>query len=323
MGIYTIFFELTSVVMFIGIIGILGLKRKDYWSILTIISGSLFGITLEFANVFIADSYNYSTEFLIQIGSAPLNIPICIGLSWGLIIWACMNVSNRFKIPIWARVLLDGLLALTIDLSMDTIAIRIEGGLWTWKGIPLEPIPTLNSFFGVNYGNFTGWFYVVVIFSLLLRMEEHFIREKINKWISFIYFGIIPFFAYIPLYFLLMNSSNPILWLLDIEVSGPHDFPQFVALLTFLYIIVGVILVLLLVFIKFRPTIQKEFDPITIYIFMSFHVTFIFIYLIGGFFSEAPMILLLATLMVIIDIAIHWLILDKEKAKELIQAVKR
>ena len=323
MGIYVIFFELTSVVMFIGIIGILGLKRKDYWSILTIISGSLFGITLEFANVFIADSYNYSTEFFIQIGSPPLNIPICIGLSWGLIIWACMNVSNRFKIPIWARVLLDGLLALTIDLSMDTIAIRIEGGLWTWKGIPLESIPTLNSFFGVNYGNFFGWFYVVVIFSFLLRMELQFLRDKLNKWISFAYLGIIPFLAYIPLYFLLMNSSLPILWILDIEVTGPHDFPQYVALLTFLYIIIGVAIVLLLVFIKFRPTIQKEVDLLTIYIFMSFHIMFISIYLIGGFFSEAPMILPLALLMVIIDIIIHWLILDKEKAKELILAVRK
>ena len=309
--------------MFFGIIGILGLKRKDYWSILHIISGSLFGITLEYANVFIADSYTYSTEFLIQLGHAPLNIPICIGLSWGLIIWACMNVSNRFNIPIWARILLDGLLALTIDLSMDTIAIRIEGGLWTWTGISLESLPTLESFFGVNYGNFLGWFYVVVIFSTLLRMELQFIRLKLKKWLSFLYLGIIPFLAYIPLYFLLMFSSRPILWILDIKVTGPHDFPQFVGLLTIFIVIVGVAIALLFVFIRFKPTIQKEVDLITIYIFLSFHIMFIFTYLVDGYFSEAPMILPLAISMFIIDLAIHWLILDKGKAKELIQSVKR
>jgi len=322
LGIYTLVFEIMSVIMFFGIIGILGLKRKDYWSIIRIISGGLFGITLEYANVYIADSYTYSTEFFFQFGNTPLNIPICIGLCWGLIIWACMNVSNRFNIPIWARALLDGLLALTIDLSMDTIAIRIEGGLWTWTGIPLESIPTLNSFFGVNYGNFTGWFFVVIIFSALLRIEEHLIREKINKWVSFLYLGIIPLLAYIPLYFFLMNSSLPILWLLDIGVSGTHDYPQLVALLTFLYIIVGVIIILSLVFIKLRPTIRKDVDLLTIYIFMSFHVMYIFIYLVGGFFSEAPMILPLAIFMFLVDIAIHWLILDIEKAKELIQAIK-
>jgi hypothetical protein len=322
MGIYTFLVELMAVTMFIGILGILGLKRKDYWSILQILSGSLFGITLEYANVYIADTYTYSSEFFIQVGSAPGNIPICIGLCWGLIIWACMNVSNRFNIPFWARAILDGLLALTIDLSMDTIAIRIEGGLWTWTGIPLETNPTLRSFFGVHYGNFLGWFYVVLIFSLLLRMEVKFIREQ-NKWLSLLYFGIIPLLAYIPLYYLLTNSSKPIYWLLDVNILEASITPQNIAFFTLLYTFVGVVVVLLIIFLKLRPTIQRDVDLLTIFIFMSFHVSYIFIYLISGIFNDVPLILPLAISMFIIDLTIHWFILDIRKEKELFQVEKR
>src|SRR6266704_834612 len=59
----------------------------------------------------------------------------------------------------WARGR-SRLLALTIDLSMDAIAIRL--GFWTWR--------QAGPWFGVPLGNFYAWFIVVFGFSLLLRL---------------------------------------------------------------------------------------------------------------------------------------------------------
>jgi hypothetical protein len=319
MGFYTVSAEVTALTMFIVILSFLGWKRKDYWSIAHILSGSMFGITLEYANVYIGETYTYSREFLIQVGAYPNNIPIVIGLSWGLIIWACMNVSNRFNLPFWARSILDGLLALTIDLSMDTIAIRLDGGFWNWHGIPLESLPTVNSFFGVNYGNFTGWFYVVVIFSVLLRFEKQVIHEKNSNLLSILYLACIPFLAYIPLYLILINSYQPVLWILDIQLIDPYTIPQVVALLAFLYTLIGAISFVIFAFLRYQPEIRKENDWGIIYVFLSFHVMYILFFLLEGLFEEAILILPLAIFMFIVDIIIHWKIIDLNEAKKQVQ----
>ncbi|HWQ19471.1 MAG TPA: hypothetical protein VN455_06795, partial [Methanotrichaceae archaeon] len=57
---------------------------------------------------------------------------------------------------------LDGLLALNIDLSMDAVAIRL--GMWDWgNGFDYQ-------YFGVPYNNFWAWFWVVFSFSFSLRL---------------------------------------------------------------------------------------------------------------------------------------------------------
>jgi uncharacterized membrane protein len=89
-------------------------------------------------------------------------VPLCIGVSWGLIIYTAMESSDRFALPWYLRPIVDALLALTIDLSMDAIAIRL--GLWTWG--------QAGPWFGVPLGNFYAWFIVVFGFSLLLRLSR-------------------------------------------------------------------------------------------------------------------------------------------------------
>ncbi len=62
--------------------------------------------------------------------------------------------------PWYLRPVLDALLALTIDLSMDAIAIRL--GFWTWGAA--------GPWFGVPLSNFYVWFVVVLGYSLLVRL---------------------------------------------------------------------------------------------------------------------------------------------------------
>lgn len=102
------------------------------------------------------DVYAYG-RFLIMSG----DVPIVIGVSWGLIIYSAMLFSEAGSLPGWARPLLDGLLALNIDLAMDAIAICL--GMWDWgAGLTFE-------YFGVPWANFWAWFSVVSSFSAAIR----------------------------------------------------------------------------------------------------------------------------------------------------------
>jgi uncharacterized membrane protein len=313
---FTLYSELTACIIFLVVI-INFIKKKDYRSAGQIISGSVFGITLEFMNVLVFKTYTYSTKFIIQIGDAPDNIPICIGLCWGLIIYCCIKVSDKIGLAEWSRPILDGLLALTIDLSMDTIAIRLDGGFWTWTGIPMEPLPTLNGFFGVSYGNFIGWFFVVMIFSSLLRFEKSILRDKLNisGAITVTYFCIIPLFAYIPLFLCLIFITKPITLVLGTQLAE-----QTVQLLTLSLVLILAVVTQIAAYLIKKPVIERDVDWLSIFIFMYFHLTFLSFYIAASLFvndfPEAPFILLLGFTMLVIDIFIHWSILDKDKLRD-------
>src|SRR6476659_5435776 len=127
--------------------------------LLGLVAGMIYGVLLEYGAIATFHAYVYG-HFLIMIFGA---VPLCIGVSWGMIIYTAMETSDRFALPWYLRPILDALLALTIDLSMDAIAIRL--GFWTWG--------QAGPWFGVPLGNFYAWFIVVLSFSLLLRLGHH------------------------------------------------------------------------------------------------------------------------------------------------------
>jgi uncharacterized membrane protein len=124
--------------------------------LLSLVVGMIYGLLLEYGAIITFHAYVYG-HFLIMIFGS---VPLCIGVSWGLIIYTAMETSDRFTLPWYLRPILDALLALTIDLSMDAIAIRL--GFWTWGQV--------GAWFGVPLGNFYAWFIVVFGFSLLVRL---------------------------------------------------------------------------------------------------------------------------------------------------------
>ncbi|MEN8242786.1 MAG: carotenoid biosynthesis protein, partial [Chloroflexota bacterium] len=110
-------------------------------------------------------AYSYGT-FVLMLS----DVPLAIGFGWGVIMYSANLFSNATNLPEWARPVLDGLLALNIDLAMDAVAIRLE--MWDW-GMGLH-----SQFYGVPYANFWAWFWVVVSFSagvhwLSSRLQGH------------------------------------------------------------------------------------------------------------------------------------------------------
>jgi hypothetical protein len=125
-----------------------------------LVAGVLFGLMLEWATLRQLHAYRYG-RFLLMLGQ----VPLMVGVGWGVIIYSARLFSDSTRLPEWARPLLDGLLALSIDLAMDAVAIRF--GMWDW-GQGLQ-----NQYFGVPYANFWAWFWVVFTFSVGLRGFTH------------------------------------------------------------------------------------------------------------------------------------------------------
>jgi hypothetical protein len=130
-------------------------RREGIYMVFTILGGILFGFLVEYTEVRQTHSYAYG-QFLIMLGGI---IPLAVCVGWGLIIYAAVETSNRLQIPVVLRPLLDGLLALSIDLNLDPIAVSF--GFWRWE--------ESGPYFGIPSGNFIGWFVVVASFSALLH----------------------------------------------------------------------------------------------------------------------------------------------------------
>ena len=134
--------------------------KKGPANVFQLLAGVLFGIFLELATIQQLHAYRYG-NFLLMV----YNVPLVIGISWGIILYCIRLTSDKSNIPWMIRPLLDGLLALNIDLAMDAVAIRL--GMWDWgKGWGFE-------YFGVPFANFWAWFWVAFSFSAGIRFLTH------------------------------------------------------------------------------------------------------------------------------------------------------
>jgi hypothetical protein len=139
-------------------------------NLLRLFAGVLFGVVLELATIRQLNAYEYG-RFIIMI----IDVPLCIGVAWSCIIYSVMEFSEASNLPYWARPILDGLLALNIDLALDTVAIRL--GFWDWgQGLGFQ-------YFGVPYANFWAWFWVVSSFSLGYRLVA-WRADQVGRWLS-------------------------------------------------------------------------------------------------------------------------------------------
>jgi hypothetical protein len=164
--------EIGATVFFV-IAGWLALRRGRL-PFLELVSAAAFGLLLEQANQIIFETYEYSPEFALAIDRAP----IVIGLTWALIIAGAMRITDALGVRRRYAPFVDSLLAISLDLAFDAVAIRM--GLWTWRDIGPE-----QGWFGVPAGNFYSWLFVVVGFSLFtrwLRDASH--RRPALEWLQ-------------------------------------------------------------------------------------------------------------------------------------------
>ncbi|HLY35292.1 MAG TPA: carotenoid biosynthesis protein [Candidatus Limnocylindria bacterium] len=152
----------------------LAASRRGRRPFLELVSAAIFGILLEEGDQLIFESYHYAPHYLLTIDRAP----VVIGLSWALIIAGAMRITDGLGVRRRYAPFVDAVLAVSLDLAFDAIAIRM--GLWTWRGIGPS-----QGWFGVPAGNFYAWLFVTLGFSTVTRwLRESATAHPARAWLQ-------------------------------------------------------------------------------------------------------------------------------------------
>lgn len=143
-------------------------SKRRAASLAYLLGGLAFGLALEYMEV-VSHSYTYG-RFTWMLGRAPLDVPVCIGAAWAIIMYTSRLYSDALRFPWIAAAAVDTLLALNLDLTLDVVAYRLHMWNWDWTGTPLNPLTA--QWFGIPYGNFVGWATVIFGYSVFSRWFE-------------------------------------------------------------------------------------------------------------------------------------------------------
>ena len=141
--------------------------RRGRLPFLELVSAAAFGILLEEGDQLLFETYHYSADWVLVIDRAP----VVIGLTWALIIAGAMRLTDALGVRRRYAPFVDAVLAISLDLAFDAIAIRM--GLWTWRDIG-----PADGWFGVPAGNFYAWLFVTLGFSLVTRWIRDASRDR-------------------------------------------------------------------------------------------------------------------------------------------------
>jgi len=214
-----------------------------------------------------------------------------------------MDTTDHFGLHPISRPFLDTLLALTLDLTMDAIAIRIDCGFWDWGyGLPTYISPL--TYFVVIWANYMGWFFIVLIFSFIIRLERKIWGDKVNLLVI-VYHVIVPFLGYIPLYLAFEGTYRFNLFLLAKGIIVVWYW----LFLVLLFVSIALTVILISIFAgHFR--IEKTTNILPFVLFTSFHLLYLVTYFAQGFFSTIPLVGIVSMIVLIIDLVIEYFIID-------------
>jgi carotenoid biosynthesis protein len=240
-------------------------------NLLRLFAGIFFGVTLEIATIRQLNAYEYG-QFLVMVGA----VPLCIGVAWSCILYSAMEFSDGSSLPYWTRPVLNGLLALNIDLALDAVAIRL--GFWDW-GLGLG-----FQYFGVPYANFWAWFWVVASFSFGYGLFAH-RADWTSTWLS-------PFLA------LTIGLAG---------VLGTNALIVFVIPAGYRGLVVAITLAVAFIFvIVLRPRFYLPSLPsLVFWVPFLMHLYLLSAGLVSGVILEPPALLLISLAMIAIAFYLH------------------
>jgi hypothetical protein len=115
----------------------------------------VYGWILEESAIAIFRRYYYSPDFLLTY----LDAPFCIAAGWAVILYSGIVISEGLSLSKFKAALFVALWGLSIDFSMDALAVRFS--YWTWTFSEYRVLP----YFNVPVSNFGAWFIVLFCFT--------------------------------------------------------------------------------------------------------------------------------------------------------------
>ena len=265
--------------------------RRGRLPFFELLSAAIFGILLEEGDQLMFESYHYSSDWILAIDRAP----VAIGLTWALILAGAMRITDALGVRRRYAPFVDSVLAISLDLAFDAIAIRM--GLWTWRGIGPE-----QAWFGVPAGNFYAWLFVALGFSLVTRRLRDVVAERpMRAWLQLL----VP----VPAYVILIAGLVPFIILQPLLEPGHGEG-------------LGIFAVTLLAFAaaaaygvwgpnRVRPDGERTAIVDLRLAFasrLSIHGVFVTALLGMGLQRTVPMLLVVALLLLAAEIPLAWLV---------------
>lgn len=183
---------LTSLTAYLLALYYLGRAHEiSRYTALSFLAVAVYGIVVEASDIRSTHSYYYA-ELLVMFGTRPEWVPLAIGCSWATIIFVVMRTSDLLAPPWWQRPLLDGALAVSLDLLIDPVSSNSRWvdalgescvgagepfggiGVWTW----CVPYGDQALWFNIPLNNFFLWFALVVTASYAIRIGSRVLRAE-------------------------------------------------------------------------------------------------------------------------------------------------
>ncbi len=297
-------FPLFEVLMYLlFILCLIHATKKGVSYISYLIGGLFFGLLLEYVNVVTNMGYVYG-KFTVMFGTAPKDIPLCIGVGWGIIMYTARLFSDALGMKLWPSVALDTLLAISIDLSMDTVAYRLHMWHWNWSDRGLDPLT--SDWFGIPYGNFFGWICVVFFYSSINRLlEKQFskggaMHTLVQAGIPLLSVLLSQIFLYVTLVYINGFLKE------QFGITSMHRF-------AFSLIILSVVLAAGL---KTRKPLIYKPPYITWLVPVFCHVYFFVFLFVGGFYKENGLMIVIPIVLGMLSAVTHILPLKQRQTVE-------
>ena len=148
------------------------LKKKDYDNLFTFGAAALVGYFMELAAVAVTDIYYYNPQFWVSLGSEPKQFPFFGGLMWGGLTVCGIKLAKKLNFGKVMTAFSTGMFIVTMDILLDVVAIRLDGGFWTWVGNPINLEISQHTFLSVIWVNFLGYMIETPTVVLLTGIKQ-------------------------------------------------------------------------------------------------------------------------------------------------------
>jgi hypothetical protein len=255
-------------------------RMKSYHRV-EILTAFLYALMFEELDIRIFKTYHYGDGYVFMLG----NVSIVIALAWAVIIYSSMHISDCYNLSATTRACMDALLAVLIDLSIDAIAIR--RGYWQWN------IPLSAGLFGVAAGNLYAWMFVVFFFSWgCLQIRQRFASNRAWLFLDLV----VPPFAYIALLISLVAVGT---------LNALLQLDERAKLLSVLAVMALFLIPLVRSSRQGQVWVRTPISPLIVVTRLGLHGFFIVELLRSGMWRHTPMLLVVATSVLLIEMAIQ------------------
>ena len=153
------------------------IRKKDCNALFTFGAAAIVGFFMELAAVAVTDIYYYNDSFWLSLGTAPKQFPLFGGLMWGGLTVYGIRLAGKLNFGTWMTALTTGFFIVTMDLLLDVVAIRLDGGFWVWVGNPINTEITQHTFLSVIWVNFLGYLLEVPAVVMLTQWKNKRVKE--------------------------------------------------------------------------------------------------------------------------------------------------